>query len=133
MKRVLFGLAVSSLLAGAISCAGLFEPDQLVVLGVSKLEAPAAITAGTPLTAVITVETGGCTSFDHLEVTRNASTASLTAWGIDASKGEKGIACPAVLFETPHSQNFDPPFQSPFTIQVQRGRLSPLVTTVQVQ
>ncbi|HST07114.1 MAG TPA: hypothetical protein VLJ83_03040 [Gemmatimonadaceae bacterium] len=94
------------------------------MLGVSKLEAPATIAAGSTLTVVVTVETGGCVSFDHLDVVRAASG--------DLSN-RKGISCPDILVETPHSYDFRPPFQSEFTVQVQRGRLSPLMATVQVQ
>jgi hypothetical protein len=102
------------------------------VLGVSKLEAPATIAVGSTLTIVMTVETGGCVSFDHIDVSRDASGAILTAWGVDISN-RRGTTCPAILVETPHSYDFKPPFQSQFTIQVQRGRLSPLTATVQVQ
>jgi hypothetical protein len=129
MKTVSSVLLCSGLLLGG-ACNPL-APKRMVVLGVSKLDAPATIAAGSTLSVVVTVETGGCLSFDHIEVTRDASGASLTAWGLDASR--KDISCPDILVETPHSYDFKPPFQSPFTIQVQRGRLSPLTATVQVQ
>jgi hypothetical protein len=127
-------IASSVVMVGALlwSC-NPFAPDQKVVLGVSKLEAPATISAGSPLNIVVTVTTGGCTSFDRLEVQRDASSATLTAWGIDAAKGEKGVSCPTNIVDTPHNYQFDPPFSNPFTIQVQRGRLGPLTATVQVQ
>ena len=131
MNRCSFGMAVMAL--GVASACNPLAPDQSVVLGVTKLDAPATISASSPLTVVLTVTTGGCTSFDHIAVARDASGASLTAWGIDASKGRKDIACPAYIADTPHSYKLDPPFQSPFTVQVPRGRLSPLTATVQVQ
>ena len=129
MKTVSSVLLCSGLLLGG-GCNPL-APKQMVVLGVSKLDAPATVAAGSTLTVVLTVETGGCVSFDRIEVTRDAGGANLTAWGVDANR--KGINCPDILLETPHSYDFKPPFQSPFTIQVQRGRLSPLTATVQVQ
>jgi hypothetical protein len=122
-------LLCSGLLLG--SACNPLEGGQPVVLGVSKLEAPATVAAGSTLTVVLTVETGGCISFDRIEVTRDASGANVTAWGVDASR--KGVTCPDNLVETPHSYDFTPPFQSQFTIQVQRGRLSPLTATVQVR
>jgi hypothetical protein len=132
MKRFLFGIAVAAL--GAASACNPFAPhDQSVVLSVTKLDAPAAISSGAQLTVVLTVAVGGCTSFDHIAVVRSASSANLVAWGIDGSKGKTGVACPAFIAYEPHSYTFDPPFQSSFTVQVDRGRLSPLVTTVQVQ
>jgi len=133
MKRFLFAFCVVGAVAISIAC-NPFAPDQSVVLGVSKLDAPATISAGSSLAIVLMVTTGGCTSFDHISVERDAAGASLTAWGIDAAKGKKGIGCPAAyLVDTPHSFQFEPPFQNPFTITVNRGRVSPLIATVQVQ
>src|SRR4051812_17127895 len=103
MKPILSVATVTGLAAAFVACSGVFAPDQSIVLGVSKLDAPATISAGSSLTVVLTVTTGGCTSFDHIAIGRSASTATLTAWGIDASKGRKGIACPTYLVETPHS------------------------------
>jgi hypothetical protein len=130
MKTVSSVLLCSGLLLG--SACNPLEPGQPVVLGVSKLDAPTTVAAGSTLTVVLTVETGGCVSFDRIEVTRDASGANLTAWGVDISN-RRGTVCPDILIETPHRYDFKPPFQSPFTIQVQRGRLSPLTATVQVQ
>jgi hypothetical protein len=110
-----------------------FAPDQSVILGVQRLDAPASISAGSSLTVVLTVTTGGCLGFDHIEAERAASGVSLTAWGRDASKGRNDIVCPAVIISEPHSYQLDPPFQSPFTVTVNRGTLSPLTATVQIQ
>ena len=133
MRIVLFVAAVVALVGGSMACSSVFSPDQSVILGVSKLEAPTSIEAGSPLTVVLTVTTGGCLSFDRIEVSRNASGASFTVWGTDAAKGRKGIACTADIVNTPHSYQLDPPFNNPFVVQVQRGRLGPLTATVQVQ
>jgi len=133
VRNVLLVSALGSLVFGPMACSSLLSPDQSVILGVSKLEAPASIAAGSPLTVVLTVTTGGCTSFDRIEVTRDASGASFTAWGTNAAKGRKNIACPAFIVDTPHPYQLDPPFNNPFAVQVQRGRLGPLTATVQVQ
>lgn len=43
------------------------------------------------------------------------------------------MTCPDILVDTPHSYDLKQPFQGPFTVEVERGRLSPLTATVQVQ
>ena len=132
MNRFLFGMAVIAL--GVAPACNTFAPDdQSVVLSVTKLDAPAAISSGAQLTVVLTVTVGGCTRFDHIAVVRSASGADLVAWGIDGAKGKTGVGCPTFIAYEPHSYTFDPPFQSSFTVQVDRGRVSPLIATVQVQ
>jgi len=132
MKTVSLGLAVVVFLAG---CGGFnpFAADQSVTLDVSKIDAPTTVATGTPITVVLTVTTGGCMSFDHIEVNRDVGSGHMTVWGRDAAKGRTGVMCPANLVLEPHSYQFDPPFASSFTIQVDRGRMPPLQTTVQVQ
>jgi hypothetical protein len=133
MKRFLLGMAVVGFAAAPLACDNPFDSDQSVRLGVTQLDAPAAIAAGSPLTVTLTVNTGGCVGFDHFEVERQASFGTLTVWGRDAAKGNKDIACTSDFRVELHSYTFDPPFQSPFTVQVDRGRLSPLIAVVQVQ
>jgi hypothetical protein len=132
MKRSLFGILVVAV--GAVAACNPFAPDQSVILNVTQLDAPAMITAASPLTVVLTVTVGGCVTFERIAVVRGVSGASMIAWGRDGAKG-KNVACPQDIRFEPHSYQFDPPFpsQSAFTIQVQRGRLGPLNTTVQVQ
>lgn len=132
MRTVSLGLAALVFLAG---CDGSnpFAPDQSVTLDVSQIAAPTTVANGSPITVVLTVTTGGCLSFDHIQVNRDANGAYVTVWGRDAAKGRTGVACPAnVAFEA-HSYQFDPPFANSFAIQVDRGRLAPLQATVQVQ
>jgi hypothetical protein len=131
MKRALFGIAVVAIVAGPVAC-NLFA-DHSVILDVSKLDAPATISPGSPLTVVLTVTTGRCKSFDHIAAEHSASGASLTAWGQDAAKGERNVSCPLNIVNEPHSYQFEPPIQSPFRVQVDRGRVSPLTAIVQVQ
>jgi hypothetical protein len=130
MKHTLFGIGVVVFVAAACNP---FAPDKSVVLGVTKLEAPATITAGSPLTVILTVTTGGCTTFDRIEVERDASAASLTPWGTDGAKGEKNVSCPAFMVDTPHSIRLDPPFQNPFMVLVPRVGQEALTATVQIQ
>lgn len=130
MRIILFGVVAVAVVAG---CNGLFDPGQSVVLGVEKIDAPASSPVGSPLTVVLTVTVNGCQSFDHIEATSVASGASLTAWGLDASKGNKDVVCPSVIKSEAHSYQFNPPTRGPFQITVDRGRVSPLTATVQVQ
>jgi hypothetical protein len=133
MKRFLFGIAVVGLAAAPLACDNPFGPDQSLRLHVTELDAPAAISAGSSLTVTLTVQTGGCLRFDHFEVERDGAFATVTVWGEDAAKGRTEITCTADVRFEPHSYTFDPPLGSPFTVQVDRGRLSPLTAVVQVQ
>lgn len=135
MKRTIVVAFVAAAIVGvSAGCDNPFSsPDQSVTLDVSKMDAPTTVAAGTAITVVLTVTTGACLSFDHIDVNRDASGAYVTVWGRDAAKGRKGVACPANLVLEPHSYQFDPPFANSFTVEVDRGRLAPLQATVQVQ
>jgi hypothetical protein len=132
MKRFLSVIAVVVLAAPPLGC-NPFAPDQSVVLGVSKLEAPTSVSAGSPITVVLTVTTGGCKTFSRIDLERDASAASLTPWGTDGAKGRKDITCPANIVDTPHAIRLDPPFQNPFMVLVPRVGMEPLTATVQIQ
>ena len=132
MKRAWFGIGVACLVGAVVAC-NPFAPDQSVVLGVEKIDAPATSPVGSPLTVVLTVTIGMCESFDHIGATSVASGASLTAWGINGTIGNKDIVCPTIIKNEPHSYQFKPAARGPFQITVDRGRLSPLTATVQVQ
>jgi hypothetical protein len=129
MRFISFGVVAVALVAGC----GLTDPDQSVILGVSQLDAPATVASGSSITAVLTVDLGGCLSFDHIQLDRDANGAMITVWGNDSSKGHKGIVCTSNLVLQSHSVQLDPPFANSFTIEVNRNRLSPLTAVVQVQ
>jgi hypothetical protein len=130
MRIISLGVVAVALVAG---CNFFSSPDQSVILGVEKMDAPATSPVGSPLTVVLTVIVNGCESFDHLEATSAASGASLTAWGLDHTVGNKDVVCPQILRSEAHSYQFNPPTRGPFQITVDRGRVSPLTATVQVQ
>jgi hypothetical protein len=132
LKPVWFWLTIVSILGASVAC-NPFAPDQSVVLDVEKLDAPATSPVGSPLTVVLTVLVNGCQSFDHLEAMSDASGASLTAWGLDHTIGNKGVVCPEVIKSEAHSYQFNPSVSGAFQITVGRGRVSPLTATVQVQ
>jgi hypothetical protein len=130
MRRIAVEIIVIAL-AGLTAC-NPFAPDQSVVLEVESLDAPATISPGAQLTVVLTVTTGGCTLFDHIAVLRGTSGAQLVAMGLNTAKGKTNYSCPANIRSDPHSYTLDPPFQSPFTIRVNRPTSPPLVATVLV-
>ena len=133
MKPALLGVVIVSLIVPTGGCRNPFSPGRSVILTVTEIAAPASVGAGAPIPVVLTVMTGGCVSFDRIETRSDASGASITVWGDDTSGGSKNVACPQDIRYEQHSLRFDPPFASTFTLSVNRGRLSPLTATVQVQ
>lgn len=132
MKRAWFAIGVVCIIGAAVAC-NPFAPDQSVVLGVEKIDAPATSPVGSPLTVVLTVLVNGCQSFGHLEATSFASGGSLTAWGVDHTVGNKGVVCPEIIRSEAHSYQFTPAALGPFQITVDQGRMPPLTATVQIQ
>lgn len=132
MKIVPSAMSVIALLTLPIGC-DLFGPDQSVILPVTKLDAPATASAGSPFTVTLTVRTGGCTSFDRIDVQKMPGGARVVPWGHNLALGEKGISCPADVRENPHTVQMDPPFSNPFYVNVEQGRMPPVTAVVQVQ
>jgi hypothetical protein len=106
--------------------------NDLVTLNTETLDAPATIAPGAALTVALSVDVGNCLGFDHIQATRTTSQVDLVVWGSRAGSPGVGITCTAPVVET-HEFQLAPPFQSPFTVTVDRGRLPPLTATVQVQ
>jgi hypothetical protein len=137
MNRGRSGLAVAAIvtvLMGCMDSAGpTKEPTQFQPLPVSKLEAPATVTAGASVDVVLTVGRGACVAFDHISEVRGDSQITLAAWGRELMI-PPGAACIGILIEEPHTYRLDPPFPSRFTILVQPVQFGPLLSReVQVQ
>jgi hypothetical protein len=132
MKIISF-VVVGVVFVAGCSASDLFTPDQSVILSVSKIDAPPSIASGSPMPIALTVVSGGCRSFDHIEVTRDLRGANMTVWGHDSSIGRKNVACTADLRIESHSVQLEPPFANSFRIEVNQGRLAPLTAVVQVQ
>ncbi|HJQ09684.1 MAG TPA: hypothetical protein VJ840_01510 [Gemmatimonadaceae bacterium] len=115
------------------ACRNPFASDPVVMLDVTELTAPSTIAATSALDIVLTVIVNGCQRFDRIQVVGYASGATLTVWGPDASVDNKDVVCPTVIKSEPHGYRFNPPFSGTFDITVDRGRLSPLRATVQIQ
>lgn len=127
MRAVLSGVVV---LLAAVGCRTNTGPtEHIVVLSVDKLDAPATIASTSPLDVVLTVVSGACQTFTRIEAERGATSVKLTALGKDPEKG-----CIDLGLIQPRTYRLEPPFTpGTFTISVDRGRLSPLIATVQVQ
>jgi hypothetical protein len=135
MKPALLVCIASVVLIGALS--GCHDPTSnagLVELNTQTLDAPATIAPGATLTVSVSVEVGGCLTFDHIQSHRTASQADLTVWGRDIRTGitDRAILCPRFFVE-PQEYQLYPPFQNPFTVAIDRGRASPLIAVVNVQ
>jgi hypothetical protein len=107
--------------------------NQSFIFSVSKIDAPASIAPGMPLSVVLTAVSGGCARFDRIETQRNASGASITVWGVNPAIGNPEMACTMDLRMERHTVTFDPPFAGTFTVSVNRPQLAPLIATVRVQ
>ncbi|HJQ09683.1 MAG TPA: hypothetical protein VJ840_01505 [Gemmatimonadaceae bacterium] len=127
MKKALFVLAVAGfVLAG---CKSAVAPSNTVILAVDKVQVPATTAATTPLYVVLTVLRGACQTFGTIQSQRGASGLTLTVYGTDPQKG-----CIDLGISEPHTFRIEPPLPvGTFTIVVNRGRLSPLIATVQVE
>ena len=129
----LIATACALLIAASAGCHDSSATNDLLLLNTETLDAPTTIARGATLTLGLNVEVGGCLTYDHIESHRTASQVALTVWGRDIRTGitDRAILCPTLFLEL-HEFQLDPPFQSPFTVQVDRGRLAPLTATVQV-
>ena len=134
MKSASLGV-VAALAWSAAGC-GIFSPHESVVLAIAEVEAPTGIPPGTQLSVVLTVQTGGCTTFDRLQTERDGSSATVTAWGRSPAKG-RNLSCTADIRYDRHTVRFDPPFGSTFNITVSQplhGQDGPAhVVTVRIQ
>jgi hypothetical protein len=128
MKKTLSVIAGGTL--ALFACKNPSSTNQTVVLDVEKIEAPATISASSPLDLVLTVTTGGCVTFDQIHMQRGSATATLTAFGKDFRRD----GCVDIAFSEPHTFRIEPPFATgQFSITVNRDHLAPLVAAVQVR
>ena len=81
-RRALTALTVAAVLSGCDSVG----PPELIVLPITRLDAPATVAQGATLVTQLTVQSGGCDDFDRLHVTREAGQVTITAIGLDRSR-----------------------------------------------
>ena len=135
MKSVLLGVVAVVLIGSASACGDPVAPLALyqpAIIDVEKLEAPAAIIAGQPISVVLTLLTGWCLKFERFEVHRNATGAIVTAWGREKIM-RKNEACPDIGYLEQHTLVLGSPFQDAYTVVVNRPRHDPLTARVEVR
>lgn len=128
MKRAL-SIAALVVLASVSACRNPFaSQSRTIILHVSELQAPSSVSSTTPFEVILTVERGACQSFSRIEAQRTRSSVTLTVLGKDPEKG-----CIDLGVQGPMTYRVEPPFSTgSFAVTVNRGRLSPLVATVEV-
>jgi hypothetical protein len=123
-----------------LGCNSSTDTGVPVVLQVSQIDAPAAVATGSSFRVNLAVGVGDCLVFDHIEVRKSASDILLTVWGTDVRSvpvpnvpgGGLDLACAAAKTEV-RSVTVQAASLGTLTLVVERGRLSPLTTTVLVQ
>ena len=124
----LVSIAALSVFAG-LGCSSMVLPARIVALNVQKVDAPATVSATSPIDVILTVSRGACQTYDRIDAHRSASGIRLAAIGRDPERG-----CTDQAIIEPHTYRVTPPLTAgTFTITVDGGSLSVLTTTVTVQ
>jgi hypothetical protein len=132
MRKAVSGLVGFCLVGGYAAC-NPFDLNDNVLLAVTKLDAPTTASATVPLTVTLTVVTGGCTTFNRIDVQRFDNGVRLIPLGTNASIRHQDVTCADILKEESHDVNLDPPFTNPFTVFVEQGVQPDITATVQLQ
>jgi hypothetical protein len=132
MRTSLSGVVGVCLVFGLGSC-NPFDLNDNVLLAVTKLDVPPTASAAASFTVTLTVTTGGCTSFNRIDVQRFENGVRLIPLGTNSSIRNKDVVCLDILKEEPHDVQVDPPFTNPFTIFVEQGVQPDVTATVQIQ
>src|SRR5258706_13706562 len=131
MRIFSLGIALAAMVTGLGACSVWAGPanknPEIVQIGVHKLDAPATVAPGGSLDVVLTVEIGGCTSFNHITAVRSGSQISLSAWGKVFTPPNNGF-CPDNLLYEQHTYRLEPPFPTKFTLIVQPISFGVLLT-----
>ena len=123
-------LAAAALCLVGSACRNSAEPTQhVVVLNVDKIDVPASVSSTSALDVVLSVMTNPCQTFTGIDADRTSVSVKLTALGKDPEKG-----CTDLAMVQSRSYRIEPPFPpGTFEIIVDRGSMSRLIATVQVQ
>ncbi len=103
-------------------------PD--VKLPISELTVAETTSPQGPLSATVTVVTGGCREFDRITSTRKAAVVIVEAWGKDDS-GK--LACTDDIKYEPHQHSIAGPFTDPLIISAVQPDGTAITKTVKVQ
>lgn len=123
--------AASILLGSAAACTNPFAGGRRdIELYVSEIVVPPSAPAAGPITATVTVQTGGCKQFERFKVTKTQTSATIQAQGSDA--GPNAICTDDIRYEK-KALDLSSPFADPFTITAIQPDASVLVRTVRIQ
>ena len=106
-------IAICALIAALAGCDAL-GPDREILLPITRLDTPASVEPNAPLVTQVTVQFGGCRSFDRLVTTRAADRVTIRATGHDGSG--RNVSCPADIREQTVEYRADGPFTDPFLV-----------------
>jgi hypothetical protein len=106
-------IALCALTAALAGCDAL-GPDREILLPITRLDAPASVEPSGTLVAQITVQFGGCRSFDRLVTTRAADRVTIRAIGHDGSS--RKVSCPGDIREQTVEYRANGPFTDPFLV-----------------
>lgn len=107
-----------------------FSPNRDVILYIREILAPPSVGATAPFEVTFAVETGGCRTFDRLEMARSAGGAVVIAHGKDSFGA--GVTCPADVRYEQHKLTMSPPFTDPFVIRAGQPNASEIRVEVRV-
>lgn len=123
------GLAL--VLALTAGCESVFDPGKTITLPITALDAPGAVAAGEGVVVRVTVESGGCRTFQRLEAQRAPGRVTLTARGRDSSG--PSVNCPADIRTDIRDYGIDPPLADPFTVAAHQPDGSEMTRVIRVQ
>jgi len=125
-------LAAAAVLLAGIGCQNPFTSDRIVRLTISEIAAPSEVAHDASLPLTLTVVTGGCRSFDRLELVDHSSTHIVfVAYGRDAER--RGTSCPTDIRFEPHTYEAPPPFSDPLTVIARQPDNSEMSRVVRVR
>ena len=110
-RRTIAVLAVAVTLSG---CDDSLAPSRVVILPITRLDAPASVDPAGTLVGQVTVESGGCRRFDRLQTTRASGRVTIRAIGRDASGPD--VLCTGDIQYTVVEYRADGPFTDPFLV-----------------
>ena len=112
-RRTSRAIAICALTASLPGCDAL-GPDREILLPITRLDAPASVEPSGTLVAQITVQFGGCRSFDRLVTARATDRVTIRALGHDGSGPD--VMCPGDIREQTVEYRADGPFTDPYLV-----------------
>ena len=105
---------ISSALLLILATACNSSATRTMTLQIGDVTAPSELVPGAALHLTVTVNSGGCTTYDHLDVQHSESQVTVHAIGTDNSRD--GVVCNSMLVMNPVAVDIDPPFTDPVAV-----------------